>query len=323
MVVEGVFRCPGCGHALRVDPHAAGPVCPGCGRRSDGGAGVLDLVPHRQPTPERAYYEAKYATAPGRTAPVDPWRHPAKIVNRALRRHLGSITGRRVLLLGNGDSAKELDFLRARPELLIVSDLSVAGPGGARRTGEHLLADAPVVFAAIDASDLPLADASIDVVYGNEVVHHLPDPGRFLDEVLRVLRPGGRAVLADNAHSPLWEAGKRTLLRPVLSWTLRRYPRSPADRRATRGPAFDLAELAAEIRRRGAEPYFERLGLFQYLWRRFTLTLLPRRWRHLGDSVPIARLLGRLDRRWARTPILRDQQIPMVWGLRKRASGGL
>ncbi len=48
---------------------------------------------------------------------------------------------------------------------------------------------------------LPLADASLDVAILMLVMHHVADPPRALREVRRVLRPGGRVLIADmRAH---------------------------------------------------------------------------------------------------------------------------
>ena len=54
-----------------------------------------------------------------------------------------------------------------------------------------------------DARALPFADGCFDVVMSHWVVHNLPDAAgraRALEEMLRVLRPGGTLVLADIAH---------------------------------------------------------------------------------------------------------------------------
>jgi arsenite methyltransferase len=44
---------------------------------------------------------------------------------------------------------------------------------------------------------LPLDDASVDVVMSNGVIDLVPDKDAVLDEIDRVLRPGGRLQLAD------------------------------------------------------------------------------------------------------------------------------
>lgn len=47
-----------------------------------------------------------------------------------------------------------------------------------------------------DAEAIPYDDASVDLVVGHAVLHHIPDVELALREVLRVLRPGGRFVFA-------------------------------------------------------------------------------------------------------------------------------
>ena len=48
-----------------------------------------------------------------------------------------------------------------------------------------------------ELSHLPLADAELDVVLMNMVLHHLPQPEDVLLEAGRVLKPGGLAIIAD------------------------------------------------------------------------------------------------------------------------------
>jgi arsenite methyltransferase len=58
---------------------------------------------------------------------------------------------------------------------------------------------------------LPLEDASVDVVISNGVIDLVPDKDAVLDEIDRVLRPGGRLQLADVVihHDVSEEARKR------------------------------------------------------------------------------------------------------------------
>jgi ubiquinone/menaquinone biosynthesis C-methylase UbiE len=56
-----------------------------------------------------------------------------------------------------------------------------------------------VQTAVVSATRLPLADGSIDVAVSNYCFHHLGRAGKLaaIDELFRVIRPGGRLVFAD------------------------------------------------------------------------------------------------------------------------------
>jgi SAM-dependent methyltransferase len=51
-----------------------------------------------------------------------------------------------------------------------------------------------------DILDIPEPDASFDAVLCTEVLEHLPDPIRALDEMARLLRPGGMFIIT----APFW-----------------------------------------------------------------------------------------------------------------------
>ena len=69
-----------------------------------------------------------------------------------------------------------------------------------------------------DARNLPFPDASFDYVYSHGVLHHSDQPRRIIDEIFRVLRPGGRFnvhVYALFSHCAL-----RCFLRHGREWKL-------------------------------------------------------------------------------------------------------
>ena len=60
---------------------------------------------------------------------------------------------------------------------------------------------------------IPLADASVDVVTIFQTLEHMPDPARFLDEVRRILKPGGRAVVTARNMNSLFGLNYRREMR--------------------------------------------------------------------------------------------------------------
>ncbi|WP_319452712.1 MULTISPECIES: class I SAM-dependent methyltransferase [unclassified Mycobacterium] len=46
-----------------------------------------------------------------------------------------------------------------------------------------------------DALDLPYADGSFDCVIASEILEHVPEDDRAIDELVRVLKPGGRLAV--------------------------------------------------------------------------------------------------------------------------------
>ena len=95
-------------------------------------------------------------------------------------------------------SSGELD--RLPPEALVVN----VGCGVVRRfepvcTSHYLATDLrvlPNVDFSSDASSLPVADRSVDMVLALELLEHVPDPTAVLREIARVLKPGGRVIVS-------------------------------------------------------------------------------------------------------------------------------
>ena len=75
-------------------------------------------------------------------------------------------------------------------------------------------------FLAGSAYEMPFGDAAFDQIVVRDLVHHLDDPERFVDECARVLAPGGRIdILEPSRGNPMIVA--HALLTPVERGELR------------------------------------------------------------------------------------------------------
>jgi ubiquinone/menaquinone biosynthesis C-methylase UbiE len=103
-----------------------------------------------------------------------------------------------VLDVGSGSGTDVLIASR-----MVGPDGSVIGLDMTRAMREKLEANAKLAGAdnvrTLDgnAEDIPLADASVDVVTSNGVLNLVPDKQRAIEEIYRVLRPGGRIQISD------------------------------------------------------------------------------------------------------------------------------
>lgn len=100
--------------------------------------------------------------------------------------------GKKVLEIGCGLGTDGAQFALAGADYTGI-DLTDAAVDLARRRFD--LFNLPGAFRTADAENLDFPDESFDVVYSHGVLHHTPDTVRAVQELHRVLRPGGRAVV--------------------------------------------------------------------------------------------------------------------------------
>lgn len=115
------------------------------------------------------------------------------------------------------------------------TDLVSYARGGARVTGIDLTENAVKITQAhlemlgleyddvrvADAEELPFEDGSFDVVFSCGVLHHTPRIDKTLDEVYRVLKPNGKAIIILYARG--WKHWvKRIFIKGILGGQLLR-----------------------------------------------------------------------------------------------------
>jgi len=108
---------------------------------------------------------------------------------------LADLEGRRVLEIGPGAGGHSALFAKYGA-IMASADLTFSR-ARATQAKFDLMSDMATGCQALqsDAENLPFADNSFDIVYSNGVLHHTPDTEGAIDEVFRVLKPGGRAVI--------------------------------------------------------------------------------------------------------------------------------
>jgi SAM-dependent methyltransferase len=112
-------------------------------------------------------------------------------------------------------------------------------------------------FLQANAEQLGFPDQCFDLVYSHGVLHHTPNTRTAIDEVYRVLKPGGRAiVMLYHRHSFNYYARIMTAMRlRVLFAVLRRAGRWRADRQRMRG--LPLAGVRGNAGRRVWEIHYQ------------------------------------------------------------------
>ena len=116
-----------------------------------------------------------------------------------------------------------------------------------------------IEFVVADAENLPFEDGSFDAVSCRIAPHHFPSPGRFVQEVARVLRDGGTFLLEDTvAPSDYRLASILTELESLRDPTHVRSLTQPEWTELLRGAGFDIEHEAIDRKRHDLEPWMDR-----------------------------------------------------------------
>jgi ubiquinone/menaquinone biosynthesis C-methylase UbiE len=123
-------------------------------------------------------------------------------------------------LVGPGGRVVGVDF---DPEMIALANAR-AEEAGLEATVSHQVGDAMA---------LPFSDGTFDACRCERVFQHLPDPAGALAEMIRVTRPGGRAVVIDtDHHSRAVDTSERDVLRRLTDYFCANMVTSPWAARA-------------------------------------------------------------------------------------------
>jgi ubiquinone/menaquinone biosynthesis C-methylase UbiE len=115
---------------------------------------------------------------------------------------VGTGTGRLALRQVAEDGDGQVVGLDSTPDML----------ARALRNAQELDLEGKISLVQAGATCLPYPDSSFDVVISSLALHHT-DVSTALDEIVRVLRPGGRVIIMDMGAPPAWRT-------PPVSWLM-------------------------------------------------------------------------------------------------------
>ncbi len=165
--------------------------------------------------------------APGETSQKDRRLAQIDLIDRLLAWALPSdYTPTSILDVGCGIGGSAL-YLADRYDFRTYEDRQVTGitlsPVQAERASARAIElglQSRSQFLVADAMAMPFPDRSFDLVWSLESGEHMPDKAKFLQECDRVLKPGGRLILATWCHR---DTSKRALSNDELQHLQRIY----------------------------------------------------------------------------------------------------
>lgn len=152
-------------------------------------------------------------------AQFDEFHGGGRVSTRALARYAGLVPGLEVLDVGCGIGGPARTLAAEFGADVTGVDLTPGFIVAARRLSAQLGLSACTRFVPGSATALPIADASVDLVWSQNMLMNVPDKAALAAEVLRVLKPGGlfafEAVIAGEGepyYPAFWAAS------PALSF---------------------------------------------------------------------------------------------------------
>lgn len=179
-----------------------------------GVVGVYDLLSTRSPTEQGLYLNLGYW----------PRAQNLDTASEALAMLVADTAdmgpGHQVLDVGYGFGDQDMLWMRRRgPERITGLNVTASQVAVARQRVEDAGLAERIDLRQGSATEMPIEDASVDRVVAVECAFHFDTREAFFREAWRVLRPGGRLVVADILPMPR-AGGRWARLTQRLSWWL-------------------------------------------------------------------------------------------------------
>ena len=127
--------------------------------------------------------------------------------NRFILQQLGSVQGKLLLDLGCGAGENSVYFAMRGADC-VASDYSPGMVDVALKLAEKN--GVTVQGKVINAMAIDYPDNTFDIVYASNLLHHIPDPQITIQEIYRVLKPGGKMCFWDPLkHNPVINVYRR------------------------------------------------------------------------------------------------------------------
>lgn len=135
---------------------------------------------------------------------IRPWMNPFKFpwIMERIEREASRLQGKHLLEVGCGMGYDSLEFLK-RGVRVTATDLT---PSAVDLTRKHFRLEGVEAedVRVENVLDLSFEEASFDAVWANGVLHATGDTQQAIEEVHRVLKPGGRAIISHFYRRPSW-----------------------------------------------------------------------------------------------------------------------
>jgi ubiquinone/menaquinone biosynthesis C-methylase UbiE len=227
--------------------------------------------------------------------------HPG--VLRGLSETAGLGAGARVLEIGCGTGNYSLALAELTGAVVTGIDPS------ARMLAQARARSSAISFLSGRAEHLPLPDASVDLVFSVDVIHHVADRRAFFAEAARVLVPGGRlCTVTDSAEIIRQRCPLSVYFPETVEPELRRYP-PVAELRALM-TAAGFTDLTEHV----VERHYDLTDASAYRDRAYSSL-------HLIDPAAFAHGLARLEADLRLGPIPCVSRYLLLWGQSRLPEG--